>query len=79
MEDNPYILRKWENIAKLTPYCAQTVRKKFGDELKRSGLVSIVWLTYQNEQGKRRKKRQAVGSKHLLQHYFLEKAQKNEL
>jgi len=81
MKENPYILTTWLEIASVNPwnYTPQTVRKKFGPELKRLGIVVVRWVPYITDDGKRCKKRQASGSKYLIEQYFLSKTQKNAL
>ena len=34
-----YIVKTWPNIAKLTPYDEQTLRKKYGPEMLEKGFV----------------------------------------
>jgi len=77
IENNPYIVVEWKNIARLTHYSGDWCRRKFGRELKDSGLVVIKWIWYSRD-GKRCRKRVAVGVRHLLEHYFLAKRQAGE-
>lgn len=78
MTDSPYILRTWKEIASVNPwaYTGQTVRKKFGAELKAMGIVVVRWVPYITPEGKRCRKRQASGSRFLLERYFLDVAQR---
>ena len=78
IEDNPYMLVEWKEIAKLTHYTAGWCRKKFGPELKSMGIVTVKYVSYRNEFGVLRRKRAAIGVRYLLEHYFLDKKQKGQ-
>lgn len=39
MDDQEIAVQTWENIAKLTPYSEQTLRKRFGREMLSLGIV----------------------------------------
>jgi len=80
MEDKPYILTGWPEIASVNPwkYSEQTIRKKYGPEMKAMGIVVKRSVVYIPDSGlKRCRKNQISGAKYLIEHYFLDKAQKN--
>ena len=67
-----YIIKTWINIAKLTPFHHQTLRKKYGDDMLSKGFV------FRSKIG--RKKHITVWAfPSQVMKYFILQGQKNEI
>ena len=72
MDEQETVVQTWENIADLTPYTEQTLRKRFGKEMLS---LHIVMKSHVG-----RSKRPIVwGWPNMIRQYFREKAKRGEL